>query len=470
MTSIHEASAATLAGLVKKGELSPVEIGGSRSCRDRKGQHPPERVRCVAGGQGNRRRKRPLEERIAGGEEPGPLCGVPFGVKDLEDTEGLVTSFGSVPFKHNIALTDSVQVARLKAAGAIVLGKTNTPEFGFTGFTKNRLYGVTRNPWNLERTPGGSSGGSAAAVAGRLVPFATGSDAGGSIRIPSCYSGIFGLKTTRGRIPMGPLPYLSMHQLAVYGPMTRTVEDAAIYLDCTSGSHHSDPAAFPKPERSYADILDEVPKGLKIAFSADLGYAKVQRDVMARVFDAVRTFEQMGHTVETWEGKIKDPGDTWAMLINCDLYATLQPVLEQFRNDLGRTLVLAMDHTSTIPMEQFIWGQRVRTELCRTFGALFEEYDLLMTPAMPTEAFDAKGPPPSEIEGEPVPLLGPVAFTYPFNITGHPAATVPIGFTDAGLPAGLQIVAPHYREDLVLQAARAYEQANPWDKNWPDLE
>ena len=151
-----------------------------------------------------------MAERMGKGEDPGPLAGIPIGVKDLEDVEDMITSFGSTPYKDNMALKDSIQVGRLKAAGAIVIGKTNTPEFGFTGFTKNRLYGVTRNPWDTERTPGGSSGGSAAAVASGMVPLATGSDAGGSIRIPACYSGCFGFKPTYGRIPLDPLPFLYM--------------------------------------------------------------------------------------------------------------------------------------------------------------------------------------------------------------------------------------------------------------------
>ena len=223
-----------------------------------------------------------VTERLASGKEPGPLAGIPFGVKDLEDVEGMVTSFGSIPYKDNMALRDSIQVARLKAAGAIVVGKTNTPEFGFTGFTKNRLYGVTRNPWNKERTPGGSSGGSAAAVAGGMVCLATGSDAGGSIRIPASYSGCFGLKpsfgripvtfapfshaelsslspkTTSGRISASPFPFPQTHRLMTLGPLTRTVSDAALYLDCVAGYHPTDPDALPPPARSFINALENM--------------------------------------------------------------------------------------------------------------------------------------------------------------------------------------------------------------------
>ena len=192
---------------------------------------------------------RALTEKVAAGKPVGPLAGVPLGVKDLEDTAGMVTSYGSLPFKDNLVQADSIQVARLKAAGAIVVGKTNTPEFGFTGFTKNRLHGTTRNPWNPERTPGGSSGGSAAAVAGGMVPLCTGSDAGGSIRIPASYSGCFGLKPSFGRIPVGPSPFLSYSAMIVMGPLTRTVIDAALYMDCVAGYHPADPIPCPNRQR-----------------------------------------------------------------------------------------------------------------------------------------------------------------------------------------------------------------------------
>ena len=243
-----------------------------------------------------------LTEKIAAGKPVGPLAGLPLGVKDLEDTAGMVTSYGSIPFKDNVVAGDSIQVARLKAAGAIVVGKTNVPEFGFTGFTKNRLHGITRNPWNPERTPGGSSGGSAAAIAGGLVPLCTGSDAGGSIRIPASYSGCFGFKPSFGRIPVGPSPFISYSSMIVMGPLTRNVRDAALYMDCVSGYHPADPPlSLPKPPNSYQAGIDDLPDRLKIAFSPNLGYARVQPEVMTCVEQAVVAFEEMGHRVPRWD-------------------------------------------------------------------------------------------------------------------------------------------------------------------------
>jgi len=367
-------------------------------------------------------------------------------------------------------VADSTQVARLKAAGAIVIGKTNTPEFGFTGFTKNRLYGVTRNPWNRERTPGGSSGGSAAAVTAGMVPIATGSDAGGSIRIPASYSGCFGIKPSFGRVPLGPYSQLFMYHMWGLGPLTWDVGDAARYLDCVSGYHPCDPTSLPSPGSSYEKCLDEPPSGLRIGFSPDLGYARVRKDVLERVEEAVQCFEEMGHTVELWGGKLPDTGETWDNLMNCELLGQLRHTLKTYRDDLGKTLVKSLDNAGSLSMGDQIDAQRMRSKLNRKLWQFFENYDLLLTPTMPTEAFGAEGPPPSEIDGEPIPLLGAVAFTYPFNLTGHPAASVPAGFTEKGLPVGLQIIGPHLRDDLVLQMSHAYEEARPWKEVQPNMD
>ena len=410
-----------------------------------------------------------LTERIASGIDPGPLAGIPIGVKDLEDVNGMVTSFGSIPFKDNIAQHDSVQVARLKGAGAIVIGKTNTPEFGFTGFTKNRLYGVTRNPWNRERTPGGSSGGSAAAVAAGMVPITTGSDAGGSIRIPACYSGCFGLKPSYGRIPLGPSPILNLSRSLTLGPITRTVEDAALYLDCVAGYHPVDPDALPNSGASYVECLGKLPERLKIGFSPTLGYARVQKDIIDLAEKAVKSFEKMDCEVEIWDGKLPEVSQAWSDLMCCDIYSQVQQDFERIHPELGKTLAASLDRAKDLSLNNHIENQRIRTELNQSLWEFFNRFDLLLTPTMPTEAFAAKGPPPTEIDGHPIPLLWAVAFTYPFNLSGHPAATVRVGLTETGLPAGLQIVGPRHRDDLVLQAAYAYEQSNPWNDQWPEL-
>lgn len=461
MTSLGYLSACELAALISKGEISALEV--MRETLDRMDRVNPGLNAFVAlRPEAALAEARAVTEAIAAGKTMGPLAGIPLGVKDLEDSAGMVTSYGSIPFKDNVAKSDSIQVARLKAAGAIVVGKTNVPEFGFTGFTKNRLHGVTRNPWNPERTPGGSSGGSAAAIAGGLVPLCTGSDAGGSIRIPASYSGCFGLKPSFGRIPMGPSPFLSYSALSVMGPLTRTVRDAAMYMDCAAGYHPADPYSLPKPQKSYLACIDDLPDRLKIAFSPDLGYARVDKEVMRCVASAVRAFEEMGCEVTQWEGALPDTGDLWTPLVCTDIYAQLCGVLEKNRDKIGRSLSAAVDSTRNITVAELTTIQLSRAELNRRLAALFEEYDILLTPTMPTDAFAAAGPPPAEIDGHPIPLLGAVAFTYPFNLSGHPAASAPAGLTQSGLPAGLQIVGPRHRDDLVLQVARAYEKERPW--------
>src|SRR5262245_30435271 len=245
---------------------------------------------------------RAAEARILRGE-PRPLEGIPLGVKDLEDVAGLVTSHGSVPFRDNLAVRDSVQVERLRAAGAIVVGKTNAPEFGHTALTKNLLFGASCNPWNLERTPGGSSGGSSAAISGGVVPLVTASDGGGSVRIPASFTGCFGLKPSYGRIPHEGTGYWIVNDTSVYGPLTRTVEDAALHLDVCVGAHPFDPNSLPHPGYSYRELLGKLPRGLRIGWSSDLGYAVVQRDVGEVAYDAARVFAELGHELRELDGK-----------------------------------------------------------------------------------------------------------------------------------------------------------------------
>jgi len=463
-TSVQE-----LVNRIRKGELSPLELM-ERTLERIEAVNPRLNAIVALRAEEALEEARSQSEQIAAGEDLGPLSGIPVGVKDLEDVRGMVTSFGSVPYRDNTASRDSVQVARLRSAGAIVVGKTNTPEFGSTAFTKNRLFGVTRNPWHLERTPGGSSGGSAAAVASGMLPLATGSDAGGSIRIPGCYSGCFGLKPTYGRIPLGPFPLPPMSRTMVMGPLTRTVEDAALYLDCVAGYHSADPDSVPSPPRGfYSNSLSRVPSTLRIGFSPTLGYARVQKEIAALAESAAGSFEQMGFRVDEWGGVLPQTDDAWSQLMAGEIYGWVCDRFPSIRSELGRALVSALESAKGLCLDDYLRIQEVRTDLNRVLSGFFESHDLLLTPTMPTEAFVAEGPPPSEIEGEPIPLLGAVAFTYPFNLSGHPATSLRVGFTSSGLPAGLQIVGPRFREDRVLQAALAYERLHPWEAQWPDL-
>src|SRR5262245_14935099 len=253
-------------------------------------------------------------ERIARGEAR-PLEGIPLGVKDLEDVAGLVTSQGSIPFRDVKATRDSTQVERLRAAGAIVVAKMNTPEFGYTAITKNLVHGVSRSPWNLERTPGGSSGGSAAALAGSVLPLVTASDGGGSIRIPASFTGAFGLKPSFGRIPLGPAEHWGYGDTAVYGPLTKTVEDAALFLDQVVGPSPHDPNSLPHPGLSYLEAVRTSLNGmLRIGFSPDLGYAVVQSDVAAAVEAGARVLESLGHGLSMLPDGPPMIGPQWGVL------------------------------------------------------------------------------------------------------------------------------------------------------------
>ena len=466
MTDLNFASIEELVALQRAGELSPTEL--MRHTLERIDElNPrlnafvaldPERAMAQADA---------LTARAAGGEDLGPLGGIPLGVKDLENTAGFVTSDGSRLYADSPpAGADDVHIGRLKNAGAIVVGKTNTPEFGHLPFTNNPVFGPTRNPWNLERTPGGSSGGSAAALSSGMLACSTASDGGGSIRIPACYTGLYGMKPSFGRVPIAPRSFDSWLDTAVYGPLTRSVRDAALLLDVMAGPDDRDRNTLPPIDFSYRERVEQPLPRLRVAFNRTLGVTRVQPDVMREVEAAVGVFRELGHDVEENEDTIPETGGWWAKVsawnrlsTEWDNYATRH---DDFSPAYRESLDRAVD-TDPPDMGRFTL---LRQEIVNWTAELFGHYDLLLTPTLPTEAFVAEGPAPLELDGEP---FSPIAFTYPFNFSGHPAASVRAGLTDAGLPCGLQIVAPRFRDDLVLQASAAYEEARPWAGEWPQL-
>lgn len=396
------------------------------------------------------------------------LEGIPLGVKELEDALGFRSTHASVPFRDDFAAQDSVQVDRLKNAGAIVVGKTNAPEFGHTAITKNLLFGTSHNPWNIDSTPGGSSGGSSAAIAGGVVALATASDGGGSVRIPASFTGCFGLKVSYGRIPNGPDRHWVMDDTAVHGPLTRTVEDAALHLDIAAGVHPTDPNSLPVPNHSYRAILRDFPKNLRIGFSPDLGYAVVQSDIARVAAEAAKVFGEIGHTVEEIIDGPPEPGLDWGFSGAFDLLGRLEPLLAEQEQNFGRSFIEGVK--SGARMTPGMWSDMRlrREELNRWCGDIFERFDLLLTPTVPYDPPPARGPLDRETEGRKQPIANVGSFTMPFNLSWHPAATVRAGLSDRGLPVGLQIIGPRHRDDLVLQASYAFEQARPWAHHWPD--
>jgi aspartyl-tRNA(Asn)/glutamyl-tRNA(Gln) amidotransferase subunit A len=409
---------------------------------------------------------RAADARFARGEAR-PLEGIPLGVKDLEAVAGLPHVHGSALYRDRVATYTEVHVERLQAAGAIVVGKTNTPEFGYTAITRNLVYGVTRSPWDLERTPGGSSGGSAAALAGGVCPLVTASDGGGSIRIPGSFTGCFGLKPSQGRVPRGPLPHWDYQATAVYGPLTRTVEDAAFLLDLLAGPSPWDPQSLPAPGLSYAAALAAPLAPLRIGFSPDLGYAAVQTDVAAAVEDAASVFAKLGHRLESVAGGPPQLGREWGILGAFELAAELHDVLPEHEADFGRGFLAGVKAGWQMTPERWRAIGDLRVALNRWCAETFERFDLLVTPTVPYDPPPARGPFPDEVEGRPQPFASVASFTIPFNLSWNPAATVRAGLSRRGLPIGMQIVGPRHREDLVLRAARAFERERPWHPEWP---
>ncbi len=407
------------------------------------------------------------EARVMKGEAR-PLEGIPLGVKDLEDAEGLVTSMGSRPFADNVAAKDSDQVARLRSAGAILLGKTNAPEFGYTAITKNLVYGVTRSPWDLERSPGGSSGGSSAALSACVLPLVTGSDGGGSVRIPASFTGAFGLKPSFGRISTGPRKRWGYGDTVVQGPITKTVEDAALFMDQAVGPSPHDPNSLPHPGYSYVDkVRTPLTDKLRIGYSPDLGYAVVQSDIAAAVEEGVKIFEQLGHQVEEIKGGPPQISGEWGRLSAFETAAAIGHLLPEHESEFGRSFISGVKNAQSITAEWWGKAAQQREQLNAWCAETFDRYDILITPTVAFDPPPARGPFPESIDGRKQVEVGVAAFTIPFNLSWHPAATVRVGLSEAGLPIGMQIVAARHRDDLVLQASHLYEMERPWHPKWP---
>ena len=357
---------------------------------------------------------------------------------------------------------------RLEAAGAIVIGKTNAPEFGSTAITKNLVYGVTRSPWDLALTPGGSSGGSAAALAACVCPLVTASDGGGSIRIPASFVGAFGLKASFGRIPRGPFAQWEFDDKAVSGPLTKTVADAALVLDVTAGPSPCDPNSLPAPGLSYVAALAEaLPAGTRFGFSADLGYAVVQSDVAAVVEDAARVFEKLGHRLLPIAAARRSSAASGgcSAASSCARSSRRSCPSGAARSAARCSGASSSRSTSTrAPGARWRGSARSSTTGAR---ALFEQVDFLLTPTVPYDPPPAKGPFPRETEGRRQRPAGVASFTIPFNWSWHPAATLRAGLSRRGLPVGLQIVGPRHRDDLVLRASLAFERERPAHPHWP---
>ena len=412
---------------------------------------------------------READGRLARGEAAGPLFGVPVSLKDLIDTAGLRTTYGSLLFEHHVPGTDAVLVERLRAAGCPVIGKTNTAEFGCKFATDNRVFGATLNPWNPALGPGGSSGGATAQVAAGMGPLAVGNDGGGSIRIPSCCCGVYGLKPQFGRIPSWPR-HDGWSPLIHEGPIARTVRDAAALMDILAGPDGRDRSSLTLPKAQYLRACDGDIRGLRVAWSADLGYERLDPRVREICEKAVKAFEEMGCTVEEAHPGIPCPDRIFQVILLSRMVVWLERELPgNFRERVDPMLAAFIPLMNGFTTRDVIRALFDAEALRDRMDAFFSRYDLLLTPVLPTPPYEPGVAGPREIAGEKVPPLLPFCFTIPFNLTGQPAASVPAGFTEDGLPVGLQIVGRACDEPTVLRASACFEEARPWAHRWPEL-
>jgi len=418
-----------------------------------------------------------VDAAVADGEDPGPLAGVPVAVKDLNDTAGVRTTYGSPLFADHVPDADGALVGRLTDAGAVVVGKTNTPEFGHKGTTDNPVFGPTGTPYDPDRTAGGSSGGSAAAVADGLVPVAQGSDGGGSIRIPASCCNVVGIKPSFGRVPSGSRPDGFGHTpFGQAGPLARTVADAALVLDVLAGPSDADPFSLPADGTDYRGAVGAPVDDLSVAASPDLGVFPLDEGVRSLVEDAVedlagavgdvqRVDPEFGHDREAML-------DSWMTGYRVGMAEKASVLAEQGkdpferRDELTPEVVEGMEAGAEYSAVEYKRADIVRTDVFDAVQAAFEEHDLLVTAtvALPPFSTDVLGP--EEVAGEPVHPLYGWFLTWPFNMTDHPAASVPAGFVD-GVPVGLQVVGPRFGDETVIAAASALEELRPWADDRP---
>jgi Asp-tRNA(Asn)/Glu-tRNA(Gln) amidotransferase A subunit family amidase len=467
-------SARELGVLIRAGQLSPVELCNAVLARLER-LNPRLNAFLTITSDLARRQARAAEERARRGALLGPLDGIPYSLKDLEPTAGIRTTFGSKWFADHVPAEDGVVAERLARTGAVLLGKTNTPHLGHKDSCDNLLGPPCRNPWKLDRTSGGSSGGAGSAIAAGLGPLAHGSDGGGSIRIPAALCGVFGLKPSFGRVPGYPsADYWSAR--GHHGPLARTVRDAALLLQAMAGPDPRDPLSIDAPPEDYLAACDGDLRNLIVVWSADLGYAPVDPEVRRIAAAAALRFTELGAKVEVRDPDWPDPGAFHKVI--CDVAnasrhldrATqrpewIEPSLMRMIED-GRR-VSGVEHAQALA-ERSTFHDRARR--------FFEGCDLLLTPQQPVPAWTAEPGPgphqgPTSIGGRATPsLFDRLGFTFPFNLTGQPAASVPCGFTADGLPVGLQIVGRWHADALVLRAAAAFEALRPWTARRPEID
>jgi aspartyl-tRNA(Asn)/glutamyl-tRNA(Gln) amidotransferase subunit A len=462
--------AVELAALIRRRAISPVEV--TRAVLERIAQ-VDGRLGAYVLVHAERAldEARRAERAVMAGAPLGTLHGVPVSIKDNLWTAGERTTSGSRLLADFVAPEDTPSVASVRRAGAIVVGRTNLPEFAWRGSTDNLLFGESRNPWDLTRTPGGSTGGGAAAVAAGLAPLALGSDGAGSIRIPAAFCGVVGLKPTFGRVPM--FPAAGGNELVAHVcPLARTVRDVALMMNAIARYDARDPFALPDDGADYLAACDAAPAAgrgpLRVAWSADLGFAPVEPETRAIVASAARAFTELGVTLEDATPDLGDPSSILKTLYGgAQAGAHAARPVEQ-KAQMDPELVAYAEASAGLGVGEYLKAVAARQALVDTLRRFFERYDLLLTPTLCLPAFPLGIVGPRAVAGRETTHLG-WTLCYPFNYSGQPAISVPAGWTTSGLPVGMQIVGRRFDDALVLRAAAAFESVRPWAVRRPPL-
>ncbi len=465
-TDLCYLSALQLRDLYQKGEVSPVEV--TEAVLRRMDQlNPSLNAFITTTPELALKGARAAEKAYQTDESPPPLAGIPTSIKDLVAMTGFRTTRGSWRYRDSVSDFDAPIMDRFHAAGAVIIGKTNLPEFGWKGDSTNRIIGSTHNPWQHGRTAGGSSGGGTAALAAGLGPLAQGSDGAGSIRIPTSFCGVYGLKPSWGIIPQYPASAVEL--FSHLGPMTRTVADSALMLNIMAGADPRDRLSIPT-DTDYLAALEGDLAGLRVAWSPDLGYALVDPEVREIVTKAALRFEELGCHVEEAHPNLEDPWESIVHVIWASAFAGIHlHDLDAVRDQIDPGLVRVIEQGLELTGAEVAIAYAKRNDYYHAWREFMEGYDLVLTPTLPVTAFPAGDDHPGQIDGQPTTYLSWTAFTYPFNITGQPAASVPCGFDHNGLPVGLQIVG-RWRDDVtVLRASAAFEALAPWADKRPPL-
>jgi aspartyl-tRNA(Asn)/glutamyl-tRNA(Gln) amidotransferase subunit A len=463
-SALHYMAATELAELIRNRSLSPVELMEQTIARAQ-ALNPQLNAICTPTFDAAMKQAREAENRLMRQDVLPPLHGIPTTIKDLALTRGVRTMAGSHVFAQRVPDVDHAHVERMRAAGMISIGKTTTSEFGWSGVSNSPLTGVTHNPWKHGMNAGASSAGAAVCAAAGIGPVHQGSDGAGSIRMPAAFCGVYGIKPSHGRVPYYPMPQNGL--ISHIGPISRTVGDAALMLGAIAGPDDRDMTSIDAAPEDYVGRLDEGVAGLKVAYSPDLGYLKVDDDVAAVVRASVSAFEEAGCHVEEVNPGWDDPID----MEHCLFATTIATMWGDFEAQWGEKMdpgLVAMIHYgrrfSALEYTRAAGQRLLYYDRVRSF---FDRYDLLLTPSLSVAAFPAERLIPEHWEQHHWDWLRWAGFSYPFNLTWLPAATCPCGFNKEGLPVGLQIVAGRNRDLRVLQASRAFELARPWAQHRP---